>query len=200
MISAIILAAGMSTRFRENKLLYPLKYEGVTMPMVRVTVLKFIRGGVDEVLIVVGYNWQKIAEAVIDLEEVKVVYNPRYAIGMSESVKKGLRAVAKYCNLALVHPADVPFIKDETIQKLIDIALKNKDFVIVPCYKCKNGHPLAIPKKFLNVAMEISEVDMGLKGFLKKVPVYKAEVDDVGILVDIDTPLDVEYAKRLGLI
>uniref|UniRef100_A0A7J3QFL5 Nucleotidyltransferase family protein n=1 Tax=Ignisphaera aggregans TaxID=334771 RepID=A0A7J3QFL5_9CREN len=200
LISSIILAAGQSTRFNGNKLLYLLKFEKEFMPMIRITALKFIKSGVDEVIIVIGYEWQKIMEAIMDLENVKIVYNPNYSIGMSESVKKGLKAVMRYSDLVLLHPADVPFIKVETIRKVIEISLKNNDFVTIPCYKCKGGHPLIIPRKFMNIAIEINEKEMGLKGFLRKVPIYKVEVNDIGILVDIDTRLDIERAKELGLL
>lgn len=200
LISSIILAAGQSTRFNGNKLLYLLKFEREYMPMIRITTLKFIKSGVDEVVIVVGYEWQKIMEAIMDLENVKIVYNPSYNIGMSESVKKGLKAVMKYSDIVLLHPADVPFIKVETIKKVIEVSLKNNNFVTIPCYKCRGGHPLIIPRKFMNVAMEINEKEMGLKGFLRKVPIYKVEVDDIGILIDIDTQLDIEHAKERGLL
>lgn len=45
-VSAVILAAGKSTRFPTNKLLYEVTVDGIRKPLIRHTVSRFVESGV----------------------------------------------------------------------------------------------------------------------------------------------------------
>ena len=202
-ISAIILAAGKSTRFPNGKLLQRIIVEGNEKYLLSYLVEKFIKiNDISETIVVVGYGFKEIVEA-IGSPEVKFVYNPMYRCGMSYSVKAGVRSVYKYSDIVVIHPGDVPFIKQSTIEMLINKAknlyAKEQNYIIIPRYGSKGGHPLLISRDLLQGVLEITEEERGLKGFLRKYSSYKiyVETTDLGILYDIDTPDDLARAEKL---
>jgi len=202
-VSAVILAAGMSTRFPGNKMVYKVSINGEAVPLIRYLVRKFLMSGVvDDVVVVVGHEKEAIIDAVGDLD-VKFVFNPDYRVGMSSSVKVGVASVMKYSDIVLIHPGDVFFIRRETITFLVNYALKlagtTLRFVVIPKYGVKGGHPLIVGKELLADVLNIREESRGLKGFLSNARKYikYVDVDDVGVLADVDTLEDLKRNIRL---
>jgi len=193
--TAILLAAGYSTRFPGNKMVYKLKVRGKELTLIEYIVNKFSEV-FDDVVVVIGHDKDKVINALGD--KVKVVYNPRYDIGMSESVKVGVKAVIRYSDIVAIHPADVIFILKETLRTLVSKAKgmlkEGKSFILIPKYGVKGGHPLLISNDLAKYVLEIKEEERGLKGFLKKYHQYITYlgVSDVGVLVDIDTLEDLK--------
>jgi len=200
-VTAILLAAGYSTRFPGNKMLYKLNVRGREITLIDYIVSKFSEV-FDDVVVVVGYEKDKIINALGD--KVKVIYNPRYDIGMSESVKVGVKAVIKYSDIVAIHPADVIFILKETLRTLIskakEMLKEGKPFILIPKYGVKGGHPILISNDLAKHVLEIKEKERGLKGFLKRYHQYITylKVSDVGVLVDIDTLEDLR--NNIGLL
>jgi len=80
MISAVVLAAGASTRMGRHKLLLPLGGE----PLVRRTVREISTAGFDEVLVVTGFEHERVADA-LDGLGVRIIINKAFATGMGSS-------------------------------------------------------------------------------------------------------------------
>ncbi len=199
-VSAVILAAGKSTRFPANKLLYEVVVDGVKGPLIRHTVSKFVESGVfNEVLVVLGFQADLVKEVLKGLG-IRFVINEDYELGMSSSVIRGVRAVSSEADLVAVHPGDVPYIKVATIRTLVDHAkelLKSGNtFILIPRLSSimRGGHPLIIGKGLLEEAYRISEAELGLKGFLRRNAdkIHYYDTDDIGILRDIDTLEDLK--------
>jgi len=199
-VSAVILAAGKSTRFPTNKLLYEVVVDGVKGPLIRHTVSKFVESGVfNEVLVVLGFQADLVKEVLKGLG-IRFVINEDYELGMSSSVIRGVKAVSSEANLVAVHPGDVPYIKVATIRTLVDHAkelLKSGNtFILVPRLSSimRGGHPLIIGKGLLEEVYRISEAELGLKGFLRRNAdkIHYYDTDDIGILRDIDTLEDLK--------
>ena len=208
-ISTLILAAGESKRFQENKLLQIIELENPIdsrkrFRLIELLIIKYLKTPeVSDVVVVVGYKPLDIIEALKNLD-IKYVYNPEYGKGMSYSVKKGIRAIYKYSDIAIIHPGDVPFIDMNTIRELISYAIKlyrdREDFIVLPSYKGeKGGHPLIVSKNLIPYILSINEETRGLKGFLNKFSNKKKYVitNDLGVLYDIDTPDDLVRAEKI---
>lgn len=202
-VAAVILAAGMSTRFPGNKMVYRVSIGGEPVPLIRYLVNKFLKSGaVDDVVVVIGHDKEAVIDAVGD-PRVKFVFNPDYRVGMSSSVKVGVSSVMRYSDIVAIHPGDVIFLRTQTIKLLINYAKKLADttlkFVIIPKYGTKGGHPLVIGRDLLGDVLSISEETRGLKGFLRNAREYirYVETDDVGVVADVDTPEDLEKNKHL---
>ena len=196
-VTAVILAAGLSTRFPGNKLVTEVELDSIRAPLIYHTIRKFIESRVfDNIVVVVGHEKEKVIDAV-DFDSVAFVINRRYREGMSSSVKAGVAAVMPYSDIVAIHPGDLPFIKPTTLRNLISVAstlMSGGDFVVIPRYvrTGKGGHPLVVSKGLLRYVLEIGEETRGLKGFLRRFGNYIVYVptEDVGTLADVDTPQD----------
>jgi len=199
-VSAVILAAGKSTRFPTNKLLYEVTVDGIRKPLIRHTVSRFVESGVfNEVLVVLGFQADLVREVLKGLN-LRFVINEDYELGMSSSVIRGVKAVSSEADLVAIHPGDVPYIKVMTIRTLVyharELLKSSNAFILVPrlSSSMRGGHPLIIGRGLLEEVYRISEAELGLKGFLKrnadKIRYY--DIDDAGILKDIDTLEDLK--------
>ncbi len=194
--SAVILAAGLSTRFPGNKLIAEVTIDGFKAPLIRHTVSKFLRSRVfDEVVVVVGYEYHRVIESLRNVD-IKFIINWGYSEGMSSSVKVGVKSVMKYSDIVAIHPGDVPYVKVDTLRLLFiraqELLSVTDKFIVIPKYSVKGGHPLIISRKLLPDVLTISEKCRGLKGFLRNNfrYVHYVQVNDLGVLRDIDRPED----------
>ncbi len=203
LFSAVILAAGASTRFPGNKLVTDVSIGGVKAPLIRHTVVKFVKSrSFDIIAVVVGHEFQSIIRALEGVDApVMYVHNARYLEGMSSSVRAGVSAVARFSNAIAIHPGDVPFIRSSTIKTLVTRAVemlsRREDFILIPKYGVKGGHPLIISRGLVPDVLQISEECRGLKGFLRRRSslISYVEVSDPGVLADVDS---VEDLKRFS--
>ncbi|MEM1524539.1 MAG: nucleotidyltransferase family protein [Nitrososphaerales archaeon] len=186
-IIAIILAAGASTRFKENKMLYKLNGE----PIIRRVVSKVLKSVVDKVVVVVGYESEKVKSVISDLN-CNIVYNPKYEEGMSTSVKAGLSHVINEAEAIVIIPGDCAFIEAEDVNKVVKEFKECGEDIIVISYKGRKGHPILFSKRIFNDISNINEKGMGLKEVLIKYSnkIRKVESESPRVLIDIDTKED----------
>ena len=86
--TAIVLAAGRSTRMQErNKLLLPWGEKRI----VEVVVETLAGAPLTEVVVVTGHQHAAVEEALRDCA-VRLVHNPHYAEGLSTSIRAGVEA------------------------------------------------------------------------------------------------------------
>lgn len=188
MISLVVLAAGMSTRFGENKMLYPIDGE----PMVRRVVKTALSSSVDEVIVVVGFEAEKVKEALKGLS-CKVVENPDYATGgQSSSVKCGVKHIDENTDAVMILPGDVAFIDAKVIDKVVDEYRSKRAKIVVAAYKGRAGHPILFDRSLIPEILAIDEAGYGLKAVVNK---HKAEVlyveaNTPNVLLDIDRKAD----------
>ncbi len=201
-VSAIILAAGVSKRFLGGKLVQRILVEGKEYSLIKYIVEKFKSvKEISEVVVVIGHDKLRIMESISD-PEVKFVYNPDYHRGMSYSVRAGVRSIIRYCDIAIIHPGDVVFVKTDTLRKLVAQALlrywRGDGVIILPRYRGKGGHPLIVTRPLLKYVLSINEETRGLKGFLNRFRdnIVYINTDDLGVVYDIDMPDDLEAAEE----
>ena len=91
-----------------------------------------------------------------------------------------------------IWPVDHPTVKTATIRFMVKIFASRLNCVIIPRHADKNGHPIIIPAALVIPEQThlngLKEVIM-LSGF----PIHYTEVDDPGILANINTPEDLRY-------
>ena len=187
MISLIILAAGMSTRFGGNKLLKKIN----DSTMIENVVKSAVSSEADEVVVVLGYEAEKIKE-VLKKFSCKFVYNPDYKSGQSSSVKVGVKFVMNYADAVMILPGDIALITPRSINLVIDEYKRSKSPIVVASYQGRAGHPILFDRSLFNELMEINEETMGLKAVINrhKDVVKKVDVGSDEVLIDIDTEED----------
>jgi len=186
---AIILAAGSSKRMGTQKLLLP--YKGSTM--IESVVNNVLASKADRVMVVLGADREKVIRA-LEGRPVDFCHNAEHRQGMLSSVLCGFRALPEDANAALVFLGDQPEIPPHVTNAVIDAYNDDIKGIVIPVYNHRRGHPLLVDLKYRR---EIDKLDLeqGLRSLMHHFPqdVLEVEVDDPGILVDIDTEED--YTK-----
>ena len=178
-ISAILLAAGNSTRFGENKLLAEVDGEKMYMNSVKcVEGIEFY-----EKIIVTQFN--EIKEKLKDTD-FKIVINNNSELGLSHSISLGINASGEV-DAYLFLVCDQPYLKRQTIEKIIK-AFKDGDKGIA-CVRSngRTGNPCIFSKAYKNKLLELTG-DVGGKQIINNNSdeVLFVEIKDEKELVDID--------------
>ena len=134
-VSAIVLAAGTSTRMGQAKQLLPLGPSNVlaqTLENVRSAAMA-------EIVLVLGSSAQAICQQLPPplLEGLKVVVNHAYMQGMASSLRVGLSALDQHSDAALIVLGDQPFVRPQTLDQIIDAYRRSPR---ADCYPLVPGH------------------------------------------------------------
>lgn len=189
MVSAVILAAGLSKRMGQNKLLLKLNNQSIIEHVVS-TVIKC---KIDEIIVVLGRD-AEVVYKVLSKYPVQTVINPDYELGQSSSVKSGLSLVDNESECTLFFMGDQPFIDEQIINQEINF-FRNNDFsIIVPTYNGNRGNPVLFASEWYPVLKKISG-DQGGRQIIKnnQEAVHFFEIENELFLKDIDT--QEEYYK-----
>ena len=193
MIPAIVLAAGASTRMGRAKALLPIG--GGTF--VRRILETLREGGVAETVVVVRGGADAIAAEIAAAGFGRVVINPRADDGQLTSLLTGLDAFdTEDVAGVLVTLVDVPLVSPATIRTLCGRATASPATVVRAVHKGRHGHPV-IFKRALFDALRQADPAVGAKAVVRGAATEDVEVDDPGVVEDIDTPDD--YRRLLTL-
>lgn len=191
MISAIILAAGLSSRMGMPKQLLTLGNK----TLIRIVTENVLASAADEVLVVTGHLEKEVSAAVSDLP-VNIIYNPRYEQGQGASLALGVQSINEKASAFLVLMSDQPLITASLISLAIDEFMKNSCLVLRPTHKGLPGHPVVFSAS-MRAELEALKGDEGARQILKKLgdKVRYLPVLDEAVVFDIDTPVDFERLK-----
>jgi molybdenum cofactor cytidylyltransferase len=185
MIAAIILAAGRSSRMGRNKLLLALDGK----PILDHVVDQALKAGFSEVIVVCGHQASKVREA-LGARAVKVVEAREHRLGMSASLKTGIRALSPKTDAALVMLGDMPRVPAALLRRLVGAynPLEGRS-IVIPTLEGKRGNPVLFDRRYFTEMLEL-EGDVGARHLIGAHDDQVAEmpVDDDGIFADIDTP------------
>ena len=175
-VECVILAAGLSSRMGENKMLLP--FHGST---ILEQCIKSFYKTCSRIIIVVGKYHEDIQKRITSYNKVQLVYNKNYNGGMFESVKVGVNEIA--ADRFFITPGDYPLIQIKTIEFMSQI---NAPFVS-PGYQGKYGHPILLNVAFKPIIIQSDAKSLRdcLGPFEKQR--YRLITDDQGILIDVDT-------------
>jgi len=200
-IYCIVPAAGESTRFPWNKLLY--KYQD--KPIIAQTLANIIESSVfKRVVVVLGHQAELVVGALSDFRgQVDFVLNPDFKRGMSSSVKAGVEYIVReYSDVKIicVNPGDAAWIHPGVYAELAARFSERLDeyYVAVATYSGKRGHPVLFSSSVLRDLLSISEEGMGLKEvtFKYRDKTMLVETRYPGVLLDLDTVLDLLRVKQ----
>lgn len=173
MVDTIVLAGGSSRRFTRNKLSEP--YQG--KPLIYYTIKPFYAVS-NRIIIVTGEYVLPDVSKEFDMDQMVVVYNEDHLDGMFTSVLCGARETS---NDAFIIPGDMPLVKPETLQILLDAS----GDIRVPVYQNQRGHPIYLSQTILAKLVKEPPTS-NLKLFRDRFPVTYVPVEDPGVLIDID--------------
>ncbi|MCD1159261.1 MULTISPECIES: nucleotidyltransferase family protein [Peribacillus] len=188
-MEAIVLAAGYSSRANAFKMTLPMGQ----MSVLEQTISKF-EGLCSRVIVVAGFQAEIIQEEIVKIIsenvysfQIKFVYNENFNQGMFHSIQKGCNEVN--APTFFITPGDCPLVKKETVQLLA----KHKGNVVIPSFDYKGGHPIKLSSEVKQKILETNpegNLRVVLGGYEKQY----MNVDDAGVLMDVDTPEDYQKA------
>lgn len=182
-IDAVIMAAGLSKRFGQNKLLLPFKGKTVaecflnSVPFDFFSKINFV------------YSDEKVRN-VCSIYKLNFIKNNKPEIGKGYTIFLGQKE-SMDSDGTMYFVADQPLIKKETIVNLINKFEQYSDKIIIPKVKGKTYNPVIYPSFCYNDLLTVQK-DEGGKSILKKYisDIVYVEFTDKREFVDIDTKED----------
>jgi molybdenum cofactor cytidylyltransferase len=192
-IPGIVLAAGASHRFGQNKLLIPLGGHAVLYHALQAA----LTAPLDPVILVLGYESDKALQALEELRgspKLRVLKNSHWAQGRAESLKLGLAAAPAHAPGAVVLLGDMPLVTPALIARVAQAFLRDHTLCF-PIYRGLPGRPVAIPRELFGEFAQLSGDASGLpilqKHWERAIKLELAP-DEEPTQWDIDTPEDLE--------
>jgi len=185
-LSAIILAAGSGSRIGTPKLKLKIDEEY----FINVIIRKLSFAGVKNISAVIREDYKEWCLG--NVPEALFILNEEPEKGMFHSVKLGIINSEKSDGV-IIFPVDYPFVETSTIEKLISSFEENPKCIIKPYFESRSGHPLIIPSQlFAFILKNSSNENLNFVIRQSKLPIQNVNVDDKGILKNINHKEDLE--------
>lgn len=198
MLSAVVLAAGESSRMGSAKALLPAP--GGHLFIGRI-VRAFIAAGVPDVIVVTGSDHEPIVQAVIrDAPQPlpRFARNPDPSRGQLSSLWTGMDvAVGPQTEGLLVTLVDVPMLDPLMIARLVTVWHETGAPIVRPAIGDRHGHPVLFARALFG-ELRAAPLEVGAKVVMRRHAgrIVNVPVDDDGCLVDVDTPTDFDALRR----
>jgi len=197
-IGAVVLAAGLSTRLSQNKLLLPLGGK----PVLHWVLDALLTAGFQPITVVLGHQGEEIRRNCGSYgDSLSFVENQSYSSGRATSVQAGLDALPGLMQGVLITPGDVPFIGGNLVAKLVDQFFVTRR-ITFPLVGSRKGHPVIFPSSSFPLLRGLRG-DETLHDYFMQNPERTTVLDwqDEGCTLDIDTSQDLrrvlEYCAGL---
>lgn len=182
-ISAIILAAGKSTRMGQNKML--MKWGDVTV--IEKVIQTIQDSGIEDIVLVTSN----------ELRDVKITnYQLQITINqtnheMLSSLQLGLQSQKATSEAVMICLGDQPQIESRSVLEVCEAYRESKSKLVVPSYQNRRGHPWLVARSLWDEILKMGE-NQTPRDFLNQYAneIKYVNVDTPTILQDLDTPDD----------
>ncbi len=186
--AALILAAGRSSRFAtadgSSKLLAPWQGE----PIIRHVARLALMSAAFPVVVVTGHARGEV-EAALEGLQLRFVFNQNFGEGLSSSLRAGVASLPHDIDGALALLGDMPTVREATLGALLDAGGNAPPScrAVLPTFQGRVGNP-ALLMRAVFPSLDAIEGDEGARRLLtQRGDVQRVEVDDKGVLIDIDS-------------
>ena len=186
----VVLAAGAGSRYlgARHKLSETLGRDTVLVRTLRNAVASEL-----PVVLVVSESLLGEARGLVPEEDIVVVdHRLHTAWGMGDSIAAGV-SVRASAGGWLVLPGDMPLVQTESL-RAVAAALDQQPIAFAQ-YRGRRGHPVGFGAELFSELVMLKG-DEGARRLLARYPTVAVELDDPGVLLDIDTVEDLADAKR----
>lgn len=202
----IVLAAGLGSRFQDagHKLSQPLGDTSV----LGATLSQAMGSGLPVVVITTALLEPEAARHVAgqDIVVLEAASAPtgddrgqlralNARLGMGVSIAAGVAARSNAAGW-LVLPGDMPLVQSSTLQQVAQ-ALRSHTIAYAQ-HQGRMGHPVGFNIEMYSELMAL-QGDEGARRLVSRYPAQAVEVDDPGVLVDVDTVSDLQRVRELWL-
>lgn len=177
---AVIAAAGISGGYYSYEQMGQIS----GLDMLRRMIISFKRAGVDDVVVITGYQAEETEKYLARLGVI-FLRSPDYQTEeMITSAVRGLTYLKERCERIFFCPAGVSLFQEETLLKMTDQPIEKEPGIIIPVWEGRKGHPILIDSR-LTDQLASYQGEGGLKEAFRvqKIPVNLLTVEDAGVAV-----------------
>jgi molybdenum cofactor cytidylyltransferase len=182
-IAAILLAAGRSRRMGAFKPLLPFGRQTV----IETCIDNLRAGGVERVVVVVGFRGDEIRERLAHLP-VSFAVNTDAGSEMNVSIARGIEKIPDETEALFVALSDHPAVSPEVIRLLIAERRQKGARLVVPEYEGRGGHPVLVDGSFREELLRL-DAQRGLRALFNahREEVLRVRVASPYVARDMDT-------------
>jgi molybdenum cofactor cytidylyltransferase len=184
----VVLAAGRGSRFggASHKLAQPFGSSTVLGTTVRHAVETHL-----PIVVVTTEALAPLVARQVARRDIVVMADADAARGMGASIATGV-AERSGAPGWLVLPADMPLVRPSSI-RAVATALEQHPVVFAQ-HQGRRGHPVGFSAELYSELIMLTG-DEGARRVMARYPAHGQEVDDRGVLVDVDTQSDLDAAR-----
>ena len=190
-VGVVVLAGGRSSRFvgSGHKLLAQINGTAV----IRISVSVALDSKVGRVVVVTGANADMVAGS-LDGLDVELVHAPRYADGMSASLKRGVEALDS-ADAIVVTLGDQPGLRPDAIRRVVARWRETNAGIVIARYASDDrpAHPVLFTQSVYSEFI-VLDGDVGARSVISRDPGRVAVV-----ALDWSAPRDVDTVEDLKL-
>jgi molybdenum cofactor cytidylyltransferase len=189
-ITGIVLAAGTSSRLGRPKQLLELGGR----PLLQHVIDASSQTGLDEIVIVLGHEADRVAAALELPATARTVVNPDYAEGQATSLGTGLAATDPGSDACVVVLGDQPSLSSGSIRKVVQAFIDGDSPIVRAMWEGTPGHPVVFAR---SVWPELARLtgDSGARDLLtRRSDVREVEMGSPAV-ADVDTWSQYEELK-----
>ncbi|MEQ8715837.1 MAG: nucleotidyltransferase family protein [Cyclobacteriaceae bacterium] len=203
-VSAIVLAAGLSSRMQGRQKLF-LPYRNNTI--LEQVVTELLDSKASEVIIVSSPLTHDQIKAMSFAcqpagKGITLVTNPDHKLGMTTTIQKGVEAASPATDGFMICLGDMPRIITMEYDKLLDRFSEkhreNPKSILLPFYQGQKGNPVIFSSFYREAILTHTDME-GCRGIVQANSAHltKVEMQNDHVLVDVDTPGDYERLPDL---
>lgn len=189
--AVLLLAGGLSSRMGQHKCLLPFTHSQSFIEHIAA-----VYGGLAPACMLLVANQDMLPfQGQLPLmcrHGLQVLANHDPKLGRLHSVQVGLAAIPAHLSV-LIHNTDNPFVRLSTIAKLL--ASNPERGYVSPRYQGQGGHPILLSPAAVQAVKRANKA-VTLRDVLRRLHRLDLEVDDEGVLCNINTPDD--YVAHFG--
>ncbi|MGG5415349.1 molybdenum cofactor cytidylyltransferase [Edwardsiella tarda] len=176
-VSAIIPAAGLSSRMGQWKMMLPYR-DGTILDASINNALGFCQ----QIILVVGFRAEVLLQRYGDHPRIKLVVNKDYASGLFSSIRCGAASVqSDYC---FICHGDMPCLTSALFAQLWR---KRGPYALLPRYRGVPGHPVLLPRTGLPQVGQ-TYPQRSMREYLLAKDYRYLDINSEEIIFDVDTP------------
>lgn len=195
MVAGIILAAGRSSRMGRPKALLKHVPSGHSFAG---HLIRIARSAGLEPVLVVGRKGEPQLTAEVSRHGATLVLNDDPDRGQLSSIQTGLSAAdSAGASAIMVLPVDVPLLSSAVLRSVLRAAAAADASIVRASYRGRHGHPVLFARAVFD-ELRIADPAVGARAVVRADPsrVIDVEVEDPGVIFDVDTPDD--YRRAFG--
>jgi molybdenum cofactor cytidylyltransferase len=185
----IVTAAGLGRRFGGAVHKLDQAFDGATVLVT--TVRQAVQTQLPVVVVTTAGRAAALA-GVLAPRDIIVLSDAEAARGMGASIATG---VVERSGAAgwLVLPGDMPLVQSGTL--LAVAGALDQHPVAYAQYRGRRGHPVAFAAELYSELIQLNSDD-GARRVMLRYPAHGQDVEDPGVLLDIDTPADLDALRK----